>query len=176
MNRERNARIERVLMGVVRQACADAGAARLEVAGSGPDAGLARSICVQAVGRDRLGTGGLIVDAASKTALLLGECPTADVLLFGDLYYSQVVELAGGGSLPPAIAQLADACGGPAPLDRALHRFYEERAEWAAAAADLPVAAHALIQAALESARFRRARLGIVPKLGARTLGVDLNA
>ena len=176
MNRPRSARIAQVLAGVIRQACVDAGAARLLVAGSGRDAALARSICEQAVGRERMGEGGLVVDPASKTALLLGECPNADVLLFGDLYYSQVVDLAGSVLLPPAVAQLAEACGGPDHLDRALHRFYDERAEWTAAAGELPVTARNLLEAALERARFRRARLGMVPKLGDRTLGIDLYA
>lgn len=176
MNRERGARIERVLAGVLRQACADAGAARLMVSGDGPDAALAQSICEQAVGRDRLGEGGLVVDPASKTALLLGACPNADVLLFGDLYYSQIVELAGSVPLPPAVAPLATACGGAEALDRVLHRFFDERAEWLAATAELPVVASELLAAALESARFRRTRLGLVPKLGARTLGIDLYA
>jgi hypothetical protein len=176
MNRERAARIERVLAGVVRQASADAGDALLMVSGNGPDAALAGSICEQAVGRERLGDGGLIVDTASKTALLLGACSNADVLLFGDLYYSQVVELAGAVTLPPAVARLAESCGGAQVLDRVLSRFFDERAEWPKAADELPGFAREQLAVALESGRFRRARLGIVPKLTARTLGVDLFA
>jgi hypothetical protein len=176
MSRERLARIERVLAGVVRQVFADAGATRWVVAGSGPDAALARSICEQAVGRDRWGEGGFVIDPASKTALLLGTCPDADVLLFGDLYYSQVVELAGAVLLPPAAAGLAAACGGTEALDRALQQFFDERADWPSAAAELPTGAREQLEAAVESARFRRARLCVVPKLGARTLGIDLYA
>lgn len=173
MNRE--ARIERLLTGVLRQACADAGVQGLRVAGAGAAADLARSICEQAVGAANLGNG-LLVDPASKTALLLGECPPADVLLFGDLYYSQVAELAGSAELPAASARLAELCGGGDVLDRVLCRFFDERAPWQSAAAELVPGVRELLEQALERARFRRARVGLVPKLGGRTLGIDLYA
>jgi hypothetical protein len=128
------------------------------------------------LGPDAIQPTGLRLHPANKTTLLLSGAPPADILLLGDLYYSQVVELAGSASLPAEVAELADACGGAERLDRILVRLYDHRDEWAAAVADLTQPAQERLRQVLESARFRRARIGLVPKLGSRTLGIDLYA
>src|SRR5947207_11152433 len=110
MNRAQ--RIEQVVSGVVRQAFADAGATRVTVSGAGADGRLLATWCERAFGSAAVGADGLKLHPASKTALLLGAAPAADVLPFGDLYYSQVVELAGGAALDEAATEIARQCCG----------------------------------------------------------------
>lgn len=116
----------------------------------------------------------LLAHPANKTALLLGTAPPPEALLpLGDLYASQVAELAGGWTVPDAVRRLADRVGGIDRLDTALVRWAEERRPAAEAFAPLGDATDDLM-AALEAARFARRRLGVIPKLGTRTLGFDL--
>lgn len=173
MSRERGARIEKIVIGVLRQAFTDAGAKEFTLLGAGQDAHYVASLCERAGGT--VGSG-LVVHSASKTALLLGCAPAADVLPLGDLYATQVVALAGPVELPREIEELAAACGGAETLDRALQRYFDERRGWDAATAGLPGEAAAQLKERLEAARFRRIRIGLVPKLGARTPGIDLYA
>ena len=176
MSESRVDRVRRVLSGVVRQAVEDAHVERVEVLGDDAAATFVRDICTALLGANGIGPGGLRLAGDNKTALLLGSAPAADILLLGDLYYSQVVELIGAGAVSAEHAALAQACGGGQALDDALFRLYDRRQSWNAAVASLPVAARDTLKNALESARFRRARLGLVPKLGGRTLGIDLYA
>ena len=143
-------------MGVVQQALADSGESHVVVTGDSPGLELLRSWC-----GDYVADSGLRLHTATKTCLLLGNVPQADVLPFGDLYASQLAELTGA---PPEREA----------LDQALRQFYDERIEWAAAVAHLSPEESADLRDQLEAARFRRARTGLVPKLGGRTIGIDL--
>lgn len=117
---------------------------------------------------------GLVADPANKTALLLGgRVPAEPLLPLGDLYASQVAELAGDWSAPPATRKLIDAAGGIAAVDAALIRRVDERRPPAEAFGPLPDGGRA-VRSAFDAGRFHRRRVGIVPKLGRRTLGIDL--
>ena len=171
-----DARIERVITGVIAQAVRDARATRVTIVGESADAALLRVWCARALGAAAVGNDGLLLHPANKTALLLGDAPAADMLPFGDLYYTQVVGLAGSATTTAALETIAAACGGFAALDRALQQFFDERIAWERATAHVSPDVRDQLRAALEAARFRRARLALVPKLGARTLGIDLYA
>jgi hypothetical protein len=147
---------------VLRQAVFDARATHVSICGSGRDAEFLRNLAVATLGADRIQPNGLILHPANKTTILLGGAPPA--------------ELAGAASLPAEIEQIAALCGGPAALDRALALLYDERAGWLVALSSVPESARPLLKHALEAARFRRSRVGLVPKLGSRTLGTDLYA
>lgn len=169
-------RVSAILRGVLQQAVADAGVSHVTVQGNDEAARFVRELCIAALGKDAVGPGSLRVAPDSKTALLLGSNPEADILLLGDLYYSQVVELAGSAALSADQSDLAAACGGIDALDRALSRFFDQRERWDVAVTDVPPSARARLKQALDAARFKRARLGLIPKLGARTIGIDLYA
>lgn len=116
----------------------------------------------------------LTVSAASKTELLLAtDTPSADLYPLGDLYAR---DLAGFGvrTLATDLQELAQLAGGVEKLDGALHKLLDERRVADAAFADLPHIRDA-VMTRLQKTRFRRAHLGIVPKLGARTIGIDLH-
>ena len=116
----------------------------------------------------------LLAHPANKTALLLAaSVPPEPLLPLGDLYASEVEQLAGSWSAPPEVAALADAAGGIARLDAALREYVDRRRPAEAALASLPEAARAAVLDALETGRFARRRVGLVPKLTTRTLGVD---
>lgn len=171
----RNERIERVVVAVMRTAFGELKAGDFVVSGAGADANLVWSWCEQA--RVTLhGTELAIVAPTNKTALLLGAETRADILPLGDLYYSQVQELAGEAGLPREYAQLAETCGGIPALDAALQGYFDGRLDWETATRKLSVPARSQLRAALDAARFRRQHVGTVPKLGSRTLGIDLYA
>lgn len=116
----------------------------------------------------------LLAHPANKTALLLGaEVPPEPLLPLGDLYASEVERLAGSWSAPPEVVALADRAGGIGPLDAALAELVDRRGPPEAALAPLPAAARAAVLDALENGRFARRRIGLIPKLTTRTLGVD---
>lgn len=120
--------------------------------------------------------GALLAHPSNKTALLLSRsAPPESLLPLGDLYASQVAALAGGWSLPDEVRDLAERLGGIEVLDAALMKLFEHRAP-AAALEPLGAGEGAELVARLDAARFARARVGLVPKLGRRTLGVDLFA
>lgn len=119
----------------------------------------------------------LVAHPANKTTLLLGGAPPPEPLLpLGDLYATQVSELAGGWSAPDPVRSLADRAGGIDRLDRALAALVDERRPAAEALGGLPDDVGDAVVAALEVGRFGRRRLGIVPKLSARTAGIDFFA
>lgn len=121
--------------------------------------------------------GALLAHPSNKTALLLSRsAPPESLLPLGDLYASQVGALAGGWSLPDEVRDLAERIGGVEVLDAALVKLFDCRATAAAALEPLAAGAGAELVARLDAARFARARVGLVPKLGRRTLGVDLFA
>jgi hypothetical protein len=124
-------------------------------------------------GRWRSADSALTAHPVNKTALLLGgRVPHADLLPLGDLWASQVERLTGRWSAPPEVEAAAAAVGGVEELDAALRRMMDERAQ----IADLGLGEAAAEQLAelYERGRFFRLRPRLVPKLTARTLGIDL--
>ncbi|HSJ31165.1 MAG TPA: hypothetical protein VK933_07010 [Longimicrobiales bacterium] len=118
---------------------------------------------------------GLIAHPCSKTALLLGgRPPQADLFPLGDLYASQVARLAGGWSVPEDLRGLVARAGGIEVLDAALARLVDGREPAAAALDSLDGDIAGEVLRLYERGRYYRLRPRLVPKLGARTLGVDL--
>lgn len=119
--------------------------------------------------------GALIAHPSNKTALLLGSVqPPEPLLPLGDLYASQVAALTGAWTGPQELVDLANRVGGVAVLDAALHAWLEERRPFDAVVAALGPAAAGEVRRAFDAGRFWRRRVGLVPKLGWRTLGIDL--
>ena len=116
---------------------------------------------------------GLSVSAANKTELLLGQAEPAALIPLGDLYASEVAEYAGSYQLGPAGRSLAEAAGGLDRLDAALRKLLDERRAPHAAFQHIPALREPVLRR-LQETRFQRTQLGIVPKLGARTSGIDL--
>lgn len=201
------ARVGRVIGGVIRQAVEDAHAqglvilepdspeGRLAVAWSMPVLGEARVWRVEGEpgGADarhpfrreelRRGVGrvlarersALLAHPVNKTALLLDEwVPPEPLLPLGDLYASRVAAAAGGWTGSDALRALAAAAGGIDALDAALAGFVEGRLPARRAFADLPETVRSDILQRWERGRFWRRRMGLVPKLSARTPGIDL--
>jgi hypothetical protein len=168
----RKARIERVIVGVLKQAFADAGVANFTMVGSAPANEYAARLCESA---GALPGTGVTVAGTSKTALLLGAGDFADLLPLGDLFHTQLAELIGDHALPSGLTELANLLGGAETLDRVLQRYFDERLDWHGSTAGLDARARVLLEQRLEAARFRRGRVGLVAKVGGRTLGIDLN-
>jgi hypothetical protein len=117
----------------------------------------------------------LLAHPVNKTALLLdGPVPPEPLLPLGDLYASRVAAAAGAWSGSEGLRALADAAGGIEGLDAALERLVEGRLPPQRAFADLPEAVRTDILDRWERGRFWRRRPGLIPKLGARTPGIDL--
>ncbi len=116
----------------------------------------------------------LVAAATNKTAAVLGAAPPVPLLPLADVWAHQVELLGGGWTAPERIRTLAERAGGIAVLDRALGALVDERRAPEDAAAHLPAELRGTLLALWEDARFARRRIGLVPKLGARTLGVDL--
>jgi len=178
---DRRARIGRIIGAVVAQAVRDAGADGVVVAeAESPEGGLLYEWCEAAIGADRLSARPepgrwLTAHPGNKTALLLDQVPAATLLPLGDLYASEIAALTGGAwSAPEPVLRLATLAGDVALLDAALRRWAEERRPLAEALAGLPAAAAAELGEALRLNRMARRYYGLVPKLGGRTLGIDL--
>jgi hypothetical protein len=123
--------------------------------------------------RTRLMDGTLPAHPASKTALLLGGAlPPEPLLPLADLWATEVAALIGGWSAPPPVLALAEAAGGIEALDDALRRRFDGR-ETAAFDA-LPSAVAETVRQALVAGRASRRDPRMVPKLGRRTLCIDL--
>jgi hypothetical protein len=119
--------------------------------------------------------GGLIAHPSSKTVLLLGgPLPRADLFPLGDLYASQVAQLAGGWSMPEELAGIVTRAGGMNALDAALARLVDGREAAPTALAGLAGDVADEVMRLYGRGRYHRRRPWLVPKLGARTLGVDL--
>lgn len=119
----------------------------------------------------------LTAGTANKTALVLSVEPSNESLLpLGDLWASQVSDLAGGWSAPPEVRALAEEAGGIEALDRTLARWVDARVPLERALDELRPSARAGLAEMIERARFARRRSGLVPKLGGRTAGIDLFA
>lgn len=112
--------------------------------------------------------------AANKTALLLGgELPPEPFLPLGDLYASEVESLCGAWSAPAAVREMARDAGGIQPLDAALRARFDARDP--GAFQQLPEHLRDRIAAVVSAGAAARSHPRLVPKLGSRTLGVDLN-
>ncbi|HET7276122.1 MAG TPA: hypothetical protein VFI91_13215 [Longimicrobiaceae bacterium] len=123
--------------------------------------------------RARLIADSIAASPGNKTALLLGgPLPPEPLLPFGDLYASDVEQLTGGWSAPPSVRALAQQAGGIGPLDEALREWAEGRnPEWGSELSDQ---LRTSIASALAAGRASRITHHVVPKLGSRTLAVDL--
>jgi hypothetical protein len=123
--------------------------------------------------RARLMEDALPAHPANKTALLLGgELPPEPLLPLGDLWASDVLVLCGACSAPPEIAALARAAGGVPALDDALRALVDGRDP--AALERLPREAADQARRMLAAGRSSRRNPRTVPKLGGRTLCIDL--
>lgn len=121
--------------------------------------------------------GWLLAHPANKTALLLSRtAPPEQILPLGDLYASEVEAILGRCSVPAEAERLVELAGGVAALDRLLYALVDERREAEAVLAGLPCDLARKVLNALAASRFARRRLGLVPKLGRRTLGIDFFA
>lgn len=115
----------------------------------------------------------LVANPVNRTVVLLSGDPPPDPLLpLADLYASEVLELVGGWSGPEGIREVADRAGSVAVLDAALRARLDRRD--ANGLRSLPPELAAEVDALLARGRAARRAAWIVPKIGYRTLGVDL--
>ena len=136
---------------------------------AGPDAQLV------AASRAVTERGALLAHPANRTALLLGGAlPRADLFPFGDVPATQMQVLTGSWTAPADVVQLAGAAGGIAALDTALGRWLDDRQDRASAFGELDRAVALRVVDMYERGRYSRLRPRLVPKLGARTIGIDL--
>lgn len=148
------------------------GAVASNVQGADPDRRDAQLLGAWQLARER---SGLIADPSNRTALLLGGAlPRADLFPLGDLYASQIERLAGASTLSAEITALATRAGGLDALDAALSRVVDARLTAAAALEGLEAGVAKDLMRFYERGRYYRLRPRLVPKLSARTLGVDL--
>lgn len=193
----RRSRVAGVIAGVLTQAIADSGAdSCILLADGSPEAGLLAELLASRldgsfrtapadgagwpqlleswarVARDQ--PGALVAVATNKTAAVLGGALPGPVLPLADLWASQVHALCGAWSGPAAVHELAERAGGIDALDRALAMLVDRRRMPQEASALLPADVGGTLLALWEKGRFARRRLGLVPKLGTRTIGVDL--
>ena len=175
-------RIGGVIAGVLRQAIADSGAERcVLLADDSPEAGLLVDLLEPRLGGsfrtasaegsgwpelldawarvDRDEPGALVAVATNKTSALLGGALPGPVVPLADLWASQVQALCGD-----AVDR----------LDDALAMLVDRRRTPQEASALVSGDVGGTLLALWERARFARRRLGLVPKLGTRTIGVDL--
>jgi hypothetical protein len=121
----------------------------------------------------RLVPDALVANPCNKTALLLGgPLPPEPLLPLGDLYAGEVEQLTGAWSAPEPVRELVRRCGGVHRLDAALRACFDLR-DWLG----LDVLEPSLrreVQAALHRGAASRIHPAVVPKLGSRTIGVDL--
>lgn len=138
---------------------------------SGSDADDARARARRTAGRD-----GLVVDPVNKTvAVLFPELLAEPVLPLADLYATQLRALAGDWSAPEPCRELIDRVGGVDAVDRFLTRHLDERRPLDEALSTIPdSAARAALRGRFLAGWWWRRRVGVVPKLGSRTLGIDL--
>ncbi|GMR12765.1 MAG: hypothetical protein BMS9Abin29_0958 [Gemmatimonadota bacterium] len=117
---------------------------------------------------------GLIsISAANKTELIWAErLPPEPLLPLGDLYASQIHALAGACTAPPPLTDLE-----PERLrvvDEAIAQVVDDGVHPDVAFAKLPAGLRDAAHAAMRRSAWKGPLPPIVPKLGRRTLGVDL--
>jgi hypothetical protein len=170
--RDSEARVALVVRGVVEQALRDAGTPHLQLQSA--DSAQSRLIARWCAVTFDQAAGALTVGVQTKTELLLGgSFESADLYPLGDLYASELSAFCPDCAVSQEVAELAARAGGLDELDGALRALLDERRAEATAFAALPQLRDEL-KTRLQQTRFRRARLGIIPKLGARTIGIDL--
>lgn len=166
------ARVAWVVRGVVQQAIRDAGISGLRLVEPASAASkLVERWCETTfvAGEPALG-----VSALNKTELLLADVSVhADLYPLGDLYASELATFAPGAVVSRSVAELAAAAGGLEQLDAGLRGLLDERRTADAAFAGMRHVRDE-VMARLRATRFRRTQTGIIPKLGARTIGIDL--
>lgn len=180
-------RVGRLIGAVLRQALRDSGRGRLALLErDGPETDLTEQLLSESAPElpvERVGASAahwqperdaLLLDPANRTALvLLPDAFAAPVLPLGDLPASRVHELAGDWSAPDAVRSLAEQAGGIVALDAYLAARLDQRRTAGAAASGVPAAVAQRIEAMLAAGAWWRRRVGLVPKLGDRTVGVD---
>jgi hypothetical protein len=116
----------------------------------------------------------LLLGTANKTHLLLGYGPAhPPILPLGDLYASQILELAGGCTLPAPLTGMATE--EISAVDSALRAYFEDGRSANEAFRGLePGRARQIRQMLQESSRLWHP-LPLIPKLGEATLGLDLD-
>lgn len=123
--------------------------------------------------RARLAPDALAAAPENKTVLLLcGVLPPEPFFPLGDLYAGDVAELCGGWSAPEEIRALADSAGGIGRLDGALRAWLDRRDP--SALDRLPAGVAEEVRRRFARGRPSRFAVRLVPKVGYRTLGVDL--
>ncbi len=186
---EREARLGRIVAGVLDEAIRCAQCSGLLVVDDGsPETRLLQRWCQRHLGgrhvsarpgqiQELAGERLLSARATNKTALLLSSSfPGERVLPLGDLYATQIRELAGGCSVPADVQELADVAGGIDALDAALASCFESWLPAGKAAEQLTYPARGPFLEAVRAGRFWRERAGLIPKLSTRTIGIDLFA
>jgi hypothetical protein len=165
-------RIAFIVNGVVQQAMRDSGRTALRLVGENtPESELIERWCGVRFSKD---AASLTVTAASKTLLLLaGPDQPVDLAPLGDLYFSEIARFCRGCRLTGSAAEFANAAGGAEVLDECLRKLLDERRDPDAAFAAAPQLREPVLKR-LQQTRFRRARAGIIPKIGPRTIGIDL--
>lgn len=119
----------------------------------------------------------MLAHPACRTVLLLSVAlPPERLLPFGDVPASVLERWAGGLALPEDVRGLADSAGGLPSLDAAIARWLDERQPLEAALEVLPEAARSAVADRLGLHRSARRWPRIVPKLGPRTLWIDVFA
>ena len=141
---------------------------RVPAADDDPDAAAAAA-------RGRRGTDALPLDPVNKTiAVLWPELLAAPVLPLADLYATQVAALGGSWSAPAQAYEIIERAGGIQAVDRFLAAHLDERRSLDEASLHLDARGRAPLRERFEAGWWWRRRVGVVPKLGARTLGIDL--
>lgn len=164
-------RVAFVIAGVVRQALQDSGTTQVRWVGEhGHQRALIQEWCALGPAAEGLA---LTVSAANKTELLLAGAQRADLFPLGDLYATDLAALTGRYDLSDHAATVAAQLGGVDETDTLLRALVDERRSPDEVFAGKPDLRESLMQL-LERNRFHRMRIGVVPKIGARTLGIDL--
>lgn len=128
----------------------------------------------RAVARTLAAAEGLVcASVLHKTALVLGDgLPPEPLLPLGDVWASEVAAVAGGCTLPAVLEGVEPAT--LAAVDRALRACLEEGRDREHALAPLESALRERLADLLARRRWGRFRTPVVPKLGPRTVGIDL--
>ena len=117
----------------------------------------------------------LLAHPACKTVLLLSDvAPPERLLPFGDVYASTLAAWAGDVTLGDDVRDMADLAGGIEPLDSVLRDWLEGRSPLRRALEGLPEAARPAVFERLRLNRALRRWPRCVPKLGTRTLWIDV--
>lgn len=141
----------------------------LQAAGVAAESARAEALRVSARAVD----GALVANPVNKTALLLGgPLPPEPFLPLGDLYASEIRAVTGGWSAPESVRGVVELAGGLEALDAALGAHLERRDP--AGLAALPAEAREEVERALARGRASRTLGRLVPKIGYRTIGLDL--